>query len=296
MIGILAASLCVVACDLGGTIGGGSGMPVPTIAAHTQPTPTRPALLIQYCDDDTGSYPRQYFCGANQLMASSLEQAITANQNGITLYATAITHNTFDPANTLTPAFSIPAIQAYPVPPTPYPTPVPQGPVTDPPTETAVAKQNDQAIINYNQSVAAINQKIQQAQAAAKHDGGRLTVWDPPVDTSGTSILGCFQLAASRFAGQSDMKMIYIASDLENNTDVDYTQSFVTDHRLAGVIVHVIYLYSQSASQDSAKRAQWCRYLQAAGATAVIYSDAGSSANLPDAVDSDLKVPSRACP
>jgi hypothetical protein len=295
MIGILAASLCVVACDLGGTIGGGSGMPVPTIAAHTQPTPTRPALLIQYCDDDTGSYPHQYFCGANQLMASSLEQAITANQNGITLYATAITHNTFDPANTLTPAFSVPTISAYGTPPTPAPIPTTGDPVIDPPTETAVAKLNNQEVINYNQSVAAINQKIQQVKANVRRDGRRLTGWNPLVDTSGTSILGCFQLAASRFAGQSDMKMIYIASDLENNTDVDYTQSFVTDHRLAGVVVHVIYFYNTSASEAQQKQTQWCHYLKAAGATAVSFTDPGVALIGTDMIDHDLAAPSLPC-
>jgi hypothetical protein len=272
-----------------------AGVPIPTIAARTQPNPARPALLIQFCNDDTGSFPRTDFHGANKLISSSLVQSITANQGGVTLYATAITHNTFDSTNTLAPAFIVPAIPAYGVPPTPLPTIAAENPITDPPTQTAVANSTTKGVTDYNGTVAFIDQKISDAQQSMTSDMKRLTSWNPPLDTIATSILGCFQLAGSRFQNQPGAKMIYIASDLDNNTDVDYTQNFVTEHSLAGAIVHVIYFVSPSAASDQQKRAQWCPLLKAAGAKTVLFSDPNSSQTLSDIFDKDLATPAQTC-
>ena len=265
----------------------------PTLAARTQPSPTRPPLLIQYCDDTTGSYPHGYFGLANRTIADSLKQAVTANQQGVTLYATAITHNTFDPVNTLNPAFSIPAVDAYPAPPTPAPTHAPDNPVFDNATKTAVASDTLHGILTYNQRVATIDQTLKSAKDAIGKDVRRLTSWNVPVDQIATSVLGCFQLAASRFTGQPGAKMIYISSDLENNTDIDRTQDFVKKKALEGAIVHVIYFYSQNAARDQEKRAQWCPYLKSAGASVVIFSD--PAVPLHDIFDNDLKLPETTC-
>jgi len=233
--------LALGACDLGQTIGNNKPVPMPTLAVRTQSPITRPAILVQYCADSTGSYPRNDFVGANRLMATTLKNAVTANQGGVTLYATAITHNTFDPGNTLKPAFSIPAIPAYGVPPTPWPTHAPEDPITDNATATAVAIQTGKGITTYNATVTATDQQFEQAQSMINSDVGRLTSWNPRVDTAGTSVLGCLQLAAQRFEGQLGQKMLYIASDMKNNTQVDATKNFAQEHKLAGVIVHVIY-------------------------------------------------------
>lgn len=290
--------ICVViagCADPTGTVRPPSGSPMPTIAARSQPNPTRPALLIQFCNDDTGSFPRKDFQGANKLIASSLLQSVTANQGGVTLYATAITHNTFDSSNTLAPAFTIPAIPAYGVPPTPLPTIAAENPVTDPPTQTAIADQTAKGASDYNDAVAVVDQKISAAKAALTSDTQRLIGWNPPMDNIATSILGCFQLAASRFQNQPGAKLIYIASDLENNTDVDYTQSFVKDRSLADAIVHVIFFVSPSAARDQQKRAEWCPLLKAAGAKAVLFSDPNSSPTLSDIFDTDLATPGQSC-
>jgi hypothetical protein len=121
----------------------------------------------------------------------------------------------------------------------------------------------------------------------------RLTTWNPPVDVTATSVLGCYQLAAARFHGQSGIKIIYIASDLENNTDVDYTQSFVTSHGLAGAIVHVIFFFSSSAARNHQKEANWCLYLKAAGASRVLFSD--PAVPLPNLFNTDLAAPLQSC-
>lgn len=265
----------------------------PTLAARTQPEPTRPQLLIQYCDDDTGSYKRSLFFQANTVIASSLESAVTANQEGVTLYATAITHNTFDPSNTLDPAFQIPALPGYPTPPTPVPTKPSDNPVFDPATATTVESQTLNGIASYNQNVVSIDAMIQNAKTGVQQDVNRLTKWKPPIDPIATSVLGCFQLAATRFQGQSGVKMLYIASDLENNTDVDYTQNFVKSRGLNGAIVHVIFFYSKNAARDQQKRSQWCPYLKEAGATSVIFSEPVTP--LTDMFDNDLKNSASAC-
>lgn len=292
---MLLAAVLVACAGPTGTVKPPAAVPMPTIAMRTQPNPARPALLIQFCNDDTGSFPRGDFQGANKAIASSLAQAITANQGGVTLYATAITHNTFDPGNTLSPAFIIPAIPAYGTAPTPVPTVPAENPITDPPTQTAVAGQTANGINDYNGTVATIDQKIGAAKTAMTSDAQRLLKWNPPLDNIATSILGCFQLAASRFQNQPGAKMIYIASDLENNTDVDYTQSFVKERGLEGAIVHVIFFVSPSATRDQQKRAQWCPLLKAAGAKAVVFSDPTSSPTLSDMFSTDLTLPAQAC-
>ncbi len=275
--------------------GSGLGKAIPTYATRAQPNPSRQALVIQFCNDDTGSYPRNYFVGASKLMASSLVETVTANQQGVTLFATAITHNTFDPSNTLSPAFTTPSIPAYSLTPTPVPTLRLSDPFTDPPIETAIANKTAQGIVTYNTSVTALDQTIAKAKSTVAADTKRLTAWNPPVDYTGTSILGCFKLAAERFQGISGTKMIYIASDLENTTDIDYTQSFVTSHSLAGVIVHVIFFYNTDAAQAQQKKSQWCPYLKSAGAKAVVFNDPASSPYLSDVFVNDAAKPTQSC-
>jgi hypothetical protein len=283
--------LVLIAC--GPTVPTNTHTSLPTIAPFSQPETIRPHLLIQYCDDDTGSYPHKYFPQANQLIADSLQDAVTANQQGVTLFATAITHDTFDPKNTLDPAFVIPSIPAYEMPPTPVPTFAPENPVFDNATATAVRSQTVNGIIAYNGRVAVIKQQIASTKSAIKQDVGRLNSWNPPVDTTATSVLGCFQLAATRFQTQSGVKMIYIASDLENNTDVDYTQNFAKTHALSGAIVHVIFFVSANASRDQEKRARWCAYLKSSGASTILFSD--PAAPLHDVFDTDLTASASAC-
>lgn len=291
---ILAGCMGLAACggDPGPTT---STTAIPTLVKVSQPNVTRPPLIVQFCNDDTGSFPRDDFHGASTLMGDSLVAATTANQGGVMLYATAITHNTFDPANTLSPVFTVPMIPAFPIAPTPIPTYEPENPISDPQTAEAVRNGTTQGVIAYNQSVADIIQQIKAAKATVTQDVTRLTSWDPKVDTSATSVQGCFALAASHFKGQSGTKIMYVASDLENNTNVDASSDFVTSHALADVIVHVIFLVSPSASRDQQKRDFWCPFLKSAGARAVLFTAPDQSKTLQDAFSQDAALPATPC-
>lgn len=295
LLGLLVAITLPACSGAGGSVPVISSAPLPTLAPVTQPATTRPPLLIQFCNDDTGSFPRKDFAGANQLMAKSLEAAVSANQQGVTLFATAITHNTFDPNNTLDPAFSIPAIPAFAPAPTPVPTHEANDPVTDPATATAVSDQNISTITAYNGAVAQLEKTVSDTKADVAKDAKRLTSWNPRLDPIASSILGCFQLAAARFQNQSGTKLIYIASDLENNTDIDYTQNFVTSQGLKGAIVHVIYFVSPNATRAQEKRAEWCPLLKKAGAAAVMFSDPTASPTLSDVFNKDAAVATLPC-
>lgn len=276
-----------------------------TIATKSQPMVTpvgvqktvhRAAIIVQFCSDVTTSYPREDFQRANQLIANSLAQAVRPDQDGVTLYATAITHNTFDPANTLDPPFVVPAIGPYPAFPTPVPTAKPLDPVSDSATATAIASKNSVAVTAYNQAVQATVSNVQGVQKSVTGDVARLNTWNPPADNTATSIYGCLELARDRFNGHAETKLLYIASDLENNTNVDETNTLEASQGLKGAIVHMIFFYSESAARRDAKVAIWCPLMRAAGATAVLFDDPSTSLDLPNMFDQDAQTQPQPCP
>jgi hypothetical protein len=249
--------------------------PAPTSTiAHRGP------VLVQYCADDTGSYPRDDFALANRSIADSLVQSVRANSDGLVLYATLITSNTFDASNTLAP-FVIPAIANYPALPTPIATPSQANPISYSATATAVADKNSIGIGAYNADVATINTRVTVIRGQVAADVARLTGWNPPIDAAATSIWGCLQLARQRFTGQPGNKYLIIASDMDNNTGVDYTADFTASQALKGVNVRVIFYYCQAAGQCQDRANSWTPILNSAGAASVIFDDPAQSQALP---------------
>lgn len=250
--------------------------PVPTIIA-----PSRPPVLVQFCTDDTGSYPRALFVQANKKVADSLTQSVLPHSSGLILYATLITSTTFDPTNTLSP-FLIPAIANYPTLPTPQPTPVESNPISYSATATAAAGQDAAAIQAYNAQMAALTTQLQTVRAQVSNDSKRLASWNPRVDRTATSVWGCLQLARQRFASQPGVKDLVIASDMQNNTNVDYTADFTSSKALKGVNVHVIYFYCQAAGSCQNLQARWTRIFTGSGAASVTFDDPAQSDSLPN--------------
>jgi hypothetical protein len=249
--------------------------PAPSVAlAHRGP------ILIQFCSDDTGSYPRGDFALANRMVASNLVASVRANSDVLVLYATAITSDTFNSANTLAP-FVIPAMANYPALPTPLPTPSQANPVSFSATATAVANENSIGISAYNAGVATVDNRVTVIRQQVTADAARLSSWDPPIDATATSIWGCLQLARQRFAGQPGAKYLIIASDMDNNSSVDYTPDFTASQALKGVIVHVIFYVCQTASQCQDRESSWLPILRGAGAASVAFDDPAQSQALP---------------
>jgi hypothetical protein len=271
--------LCLVlsACAaLTSATAGPAVTPVPTVIV-----PHRPPVLVQFCTDDTGSYPRGDFVQANKKVADSLAQAVVPNSSGLILYATLITSMTFDPSNTLDP-FIIPAIANYPALPTPQPTPSESNPVSSSATATAVAGQYNAAIRAYNAQMAALNAQLHMVRAQVANDAKRLTSWNPTVNTTATSVWGCLQLARQRFASQPGVKYLIIASDMQNNTNVDFTADFTASKALKGVNVHVIYYYCQVAGSCQDLQAKWTSVFTGSGAASVKFDDPAQSDGLPN--------------
>jgi|GEM_PF-3223507 len=296
--GIISGSLLFCVGILTGC-GDPSAAPLPTFAAVLPATqvPARPNTIVQFCNDDTTNYPRQDFNAANALMASSLVNAVRSNQNGIKLYATSVTHNTFDPSNTLNPVFTIPAIPAYPAPPIIAPTPTQSNPVTYYGEEATVITADNSVVASYNAQVQAIDKQIQSQVDTITQDVTRLKNWNPAIDDLPTSITGCFAVARSNFINQTGTKLVYIASDLKYNTSVDFTPEFISSHGLDGVVVHVIFYFSENAVSAQEKINQWCPFLKAAGAKGIIFDERAKSATLNkiDLFTADASVTDKPC-
>jgi len=236
----------------------------------------RDKVTIQYCADDTGSYPREDFRGANQLVAQSLINAVAANADNLTLYATLINSKTFDPASTLDP-FQIPATAAYPTLPAPLPTPTEGNPISYAKENQAAQAKNDDAIKAYNDQMASAKKQLDDLKQQVSADANRLVNLNPAVDYTATSVWGCLQLARTRFQQNPGTHYLVIASDLENNTSVDYTADFQGTRALDGVHVAIVYYYCATASSCQNKTAQWQSIFARSGAASVTFTDPAQS-------------------
>ncbi len=269
------ACLALVACAI---------PTVPVATAQITPAPTvivphRNPVLVQYCVDDTGSYPREDFYAANRLVANSLIQSVVPNSDGLVLYATLITSNTFDSSNTAAP-FVIPHIENYPALPTPIPSPSQVNPVSYPATATAHAAKSAPAIATYNAESMSVNVELNTVKNQVARDVNRLITWNPPVDNNATSVWGCLQLARGRLQGQPGTKYLIIASDMENNTNVDFTQDFFSSHALKGIDVHVIYYpceMGQGAGDCQQRAIYWRDVVNGSNAHSVRFDDPAQS-------------------
>jgi hypothetical protein len=271
-VGFVLAALLLTACEGGlSSAVGASITPAPTMtSAHRDKT------TIQYCVDDTGSYPRDDFRGANQLIAQSLIDAVTPNSDGLILYATLINSKTFDSSSTLDP-FQIPATAAYPTLPTPLLTPTEGNPISYAKEKQAAQAKNDDAITAYNDQVAAVRKQLDDLKQQVSADATRLVNLNPAVDHTATSVWGCLQLARTRFQQHPGTHYLVIASDLENNTSVDYTADFQGMRALDGVHVAIVYYYCATASGCQTKTAQWQSIFARSGAASVTFTDPAQS-------------------
>jgi hypothetical protein len=271
----LLALLLLAGCDAGlSSVTGSTITPAPTLT-----TPHRDKTTVQYCVDNTGSYPREDFQGANQLIAQNLIDAVIPNSDGLTLYATLINSKTFDSSSTLDP-FQIPAIAPYPSLPAPIPTPTEGNPISYAKEKQAAQAKNDDAIRAYNDQLAASKQQLETLKSQVTSDTKRLVTLNPPLDVDATSVWGCLELARTRFKQNPGKHVLIIASDMENNTNIDKTADFQQTRGLDGVSVAVVYFYCSNARGCQSTTSQWQNIFTSSGAASVKFSDPAQSKSL----------------
>ncbi len=254
----------------------------PTTIVNVVPNrPHRNFMTIQYCVESMTSFNRSYVQKADQLMAQNILSAIRENQDGFTVYINAINTQTYnETAETSMQPILVPAIGTYLGGLTPPPTPDDSNPIFTNSNATAYTKTVNSTQTPYALSDATILQQINQATANVQASTQALAQWNPPIDSGMQSVMGCLQLAQTRFQYQTGIKLLYIASDLENTSNFDYTDRFFLAKGLSGATVHVLFLASNSAPQDHYKRTLWCPYLENAGAIGVLFSDPNTSIGL----------------
>lgn len=290
----LLASLAFIIAACGGLVSNTAEQLATAIPVNDPP---RPLVTVQFCNDVGTSYPSQDFKNANALVAKSLKNAVVANQAGVDLYATAMDHDPLATTNTLAP-FIIPATMAYPPTPTLIPTSTNNNLFSKNATQTAIANSNNSGVIHYNQTVTAAQNALGTPQAQVAQDTQRLTTWSPPSDSAPSSVWGCMQLANNNFKNQTGIKLLWIASNLDNMTTAcgDCTAALTNRQGLAGVIVHVIYFASASGSEDHTKRTFWCPLFRQAGVKAVVFSTEPQSGTISNLLTQDVQQGPTGCP
>ncbi len=276
----------LVACEVVPD-GGATPAPTMTVAPAPKSYAHRGKITALFCADTTGSYKRAYFDAGKQLIIKSFASAGQPNQDGVTLYVATINYDPVEPENSLDP-LTIPAIANYPARVTviPYPATF-ENRFTAQKTMRTIDDANTKAISAYNVGVAQINETVKKVVASVNANAiKRFQAWNPPEDDRGTSVLGCLYLVKNRLQTTSDIKELFIASDLEDNVTTSLTNDFVQTQGLKNVSVHVIYL--PGTAVDNVKRANWCAFFHHAGASVVRFDDTATSANLSDLLNADL--------
>src|SRR5262249_48301042 len=133
---------------------------------------------------------------------------------------------------------------------------------------------------SYNAAMAQKAAELQVTQTQVATDAKRLTTWNPPIDSTATSVWGCLQLARQRFSGQPGTKYLIIASDMQNNTCVDCTPDFTRSQALKGVNVNVLFYVCQAAGACQTTAAQWRQIFTSSGAQSVQFNDPSQSQTL----------------
>ena len=121
--------------------------------------------------------------------------------------------------------------------------------------------------------------QVKAIKAQVTTDSARLINWNPKIDATATSVWGCLQLARQRFATQTGTKYLIIASDMQNNTNVDYTSDFTSSKALKDVNVHVVYYDCENSGAGACQSLQnkWTGVFNGSGAKSVQFNDPAQS-------------------
>ncbi len=274
----------IAACDVlpsQNTGGGANGTPSPSIS-HGPPT------AAVYCPEKSGKYPLDLFQQANAYVALSLDEAVTAGQDGLNVVVLPITATTYDATKSGSFTIQIPPTDPAPEVPTlvngrldPVPTIDPSNYYPSAAKRNAALAHNQQVMDAYNAALAHEQAQLEQLRARVKVQTDRLRGFNPPLDSAhpdDSSVWGCALKASQILAGQSGPRWLIFASALDESHWQD-----TRPLQLTGVRVRVIdyYQIGQTSQFAQYKQGTWEKALRAAGVTDLKFFDPQASSILP---------------
>lgn len=263
---LLFAALALFVVPLAGCDGGPSSTNASNASPAITPPPTvahRGPLLIQLDPDITGSYPRYLLLSFLQQMANWIDTIPRMASEPSTVYVTYISHAPYLPVNSPM-SFTIAGLPDWP---STGQTPVPQcpdNPYSCSDKQATITTQNASAAVTFQQQMKSVQAQLAAVQQATHQKTQALRALRPGVDNQATSVWGVLNMASQRFSGVSGDKWLILATDLDNNTNIDEIAPDLT-----GVHVLTLDLYCTSAVQCQKTKSTWTRILQQAHVASV---------------------------
>lgn len=279
---VVAVALMVTsACAEAGT---GASTPPPAASVPTTKMltpismPYQPPTTAVGCFDPSFTNPYGVILEALQFWADALDGAVRPNTGPITTYLLTINRQTYASARSAV-VVQIPAIAAQePVPRLqPYP-PASNDPYADALKRAKIRQANAHTLAAYQHTLAQQDLELAHVRQAVKAQTNTIRRLRPSIDYQAASVYGCVAKASEWFAETPGRPLLVIASDLRNDTWVDYVPPQAL--ALRGAVVRIVFFSCQAAPLCQRRQAAWTQYLLAAGASSVEFYDVAASRTL----------------
>jgi hypothetical protein len=216
----------------------------------------RPARHEVDCLDRTGSVPVWFRERALAHVAKRVEDAVTGPMEPAVFQLRSMS------ADSYAPEAEIRTVELLEVPTAPRPPPLSDNPFQN--------RENTRALAAYEQERAQWEAGLEASRTAARAAAGRIRELDPPVDNTGTDVLGCV-LRAVDLLGADGERSLFIASDLiASGRQQDTGPAHGT---LSGVRATVAYYCADPASTCTERVNAFTDVLRQAGATDITVVD-----------------------
>jgi hypothetical protein len=232
----------------------------PITAAH------QPFRVVQFCLDSKPFMPDTYFTAAKNAVADRINQAVTVNQDGLNVYVSLITHDSFQ-HDVL--AFQVPGFPADP------PAPPHPAPKVNPYANASAQSDYRKAYDAWQANLIAQHQKLAALRAQVKTWSDKLRLLPNPYDNTGADPWGCLDSAATHFTNVAGEKYLLIASPLVSTTTLQRIDTL----SLSGARVRVIWhaCIPAVASVCETNDARWKQLFLSYGAQTVTFFDVAQS-------------------
>jgi hypothetical protein len=158
-------------------------------------------------------------------------------------------------------------------------TPVPSCPINPYACISAkatVTAANRAANATYQIAIAQVQAQLHAVQESTTEQTQQLLAWRPTVDLRATSIYGVLNLASQRFSTPGGDKWLILASDMQNNTNLDELPPDLT-----GVHILVLFLQTPDAVARAHTAATWTAVFKRAHVASIGFFDPAASAIMP---------------